>query len=232
MAVSGRATTTVARGNLSLTSNRLARLGRWRWHLPILRSSTPAVEKACDVPTSAWGTEFINPRMAVSSGNTWDCGTLSKLAPFWLTRTMRSGFSRRCWVIPMDPMQNVESSARSMAERIGKRSSTKTKTPARSISLSIPATHKLFMLFFGRRVVHPGQPATPTMVRVAGCTNQPTAATIGVNSLGGCPPGRMDWGALDWLLHRMIPNACTPWWMRLSWVGSIVPKMRANTGRE
>src|SRR5579872_4721828 len=58
--------------------------------------------------------------------------------------------------IPTGQTQNVVFFGRSMAERHGKRSYTRTKTPAASMSLSIPTTPTFFLLRCGKRGVRHG----------------------------------------------------------------------------
>src|SRR5207302_10868728 len=116
--------------------------------------------------------------------------------------------------------------------RIGRRSSTKTKTLARSISPSILVTRRRFMRICGLRDGRHGLPVALTTAPAADSTSQLTAEQRGGNLRAACPHGRKDWRAVVSGLRLAIPSEFTRWWTLLNSAGFIVPRTQEKAGRE
>ncbi len=104
-----------------------------------------AAAKDCSVPISRPATASTSPPTPARPGRTSACATASRFRRSSSIRAIRIASSSRCWATRTVRTPSADCSARPTAERRFRKSYTRTRTPARSTSCSIPSNprHRL-----------------------------------------------------------------------------------------
>src|SRR2546427_5280663 len=211
-AASGRPPISATPGIQSLTTSPAVPSARWPLLLPTRTLFMLAAAKDCSAPISRPAMVFTNPPTPENPGRTSACATHSKSCQSSSIRKIPIVFSSPPKDIPTVRTPNAAFSVPPTVDKLSRKFSTKMKTPALPISLSIPQIRRRFTRCCGRHALRLGKfaAALRSIPQGADSSNLPMAEALGGRLQKDCPPPPRNSAASESPLLLRNPIDFTP----------------------